>query len=1509
MKKVYLLLLIAISPVNLFCQKHQVFTLQNEIGQRIAIDTTINDNTRLEPFTSQMTISGLVFSGEITLHSDSSLVRIVLIDQSYNEYLIYETYPILSGSRQFSVDEAGEETSLLNNITPSWVIVELVDASIYLKEIIISEEDPNQAITKGALLLQQSRNKIDRINRNIQDLGQSWVAGETSISKLSYQEKKSMFGGRVPNFQGFEYYVGGVFVLPGVSSKTLSQQESPYADEFSWRNRHGQNWLTPVKNQWGCGSCWAFAATGATELLVNLYYNQHLDLDLSEQDLLSCSGGGSCDGGSFPIADDYIISSGIVNEGCFSYSALPLPCEHKCNNPAEIIKIDSTSYYALTFEDEIKSEIIKGATVGSVWSWKHAMALAGYKVLGEGDLVYSDYEVLINVYKNDDVCGKTAWLFKNSWGDDWGDDGYAYIVGGITVNGIYGPVYSLNYNDSDIVCSDNDGDGYYTWGIGPKPAHCPDCPDEPDGDDSSGCIGPVDEYGNITIISITTPPVAGDTSVIYGEQIPDLTAIGVNLQWYDDEDLSDLIHSGNSFATGHTQPGAYTYYVTQSVSECESNSTVVELTIINPVPPPVAEDVTLYVCEPVPDLTAVGENITWYEAPSNTFIDSRDGQDYKAVGIGNQRWMAENVSYYTPEGSRYYNNDSVNYAEIYGRLYNWETAQNVCPEGWHLPSDEEWKELEIFLGMSEAEADATMERGILEGGKLKERDTIHWDAPNSLATDEYGFTALPGGGYIWNSFIGINIAAYFWTSTPTGWEDNVYCRSMGKMHGSIFRGGHSEIIGHSVRCVKESNEILSTDNSLTPVFSEPGTYNYYVTQTINGCESYPDTVTLTINQTPPASVAEYVTGCEGPRAPDIIATGENIQWYDDADLSNLIHSGDTLKTEQVSIGTYNYYVTQTIAGCESLPVNVTVTLNPVPPPPTAKDTACCEGEYLVFIVVGGENITWYNDAELTTSIWTRNSFYVGGYPTERGENIFYVTQTINNCESPSDTIIYTINPIPQAPITEDVAVCENESIPVLIAHGDNITWYQDADSTFIDSRDGQEYRAVRIGNQVWMAENLNYYLPSGSHYYNNDSISYADIYGRLYNPFAIWKACPSGWHIPGGSEWRELIDFLGGDSVAAGKLKEPGYAHWIPPNTAATNSSGFTSLPAGYKETITDVNLGEEAVYWSSQSTYQDLIVYRLRNDSPIIKKGYFEYERDSYASVRCIKDKNYFFAGSGDSLSISNTQTGSYIFYTTQTISSCESPLDTVTLTINPIPQVPLTGDISVCEGEEVPDLSATGENIQWYTDSKLTTLVNSDNSFSTGQTQAGLYSYYVTQTELNCESQAEFVNLLIHSLPFFDLGNDTIVFIDQNITLDIGIPEYFYLWSNGSDLSYIEISGSEIGLGDHTYWVAVTDANLCTNSDSIKVTVIDPTKLKIANTVNSIKIYPNPARNLIIIETNKAGQYSIEITSLNGQQILMADMEGTTHQIDLSSFQKGVYFITIRSDDFVTTKKIIKY
>ncbi len=186
---------------------------------------------------------------------------------------------------------------------------------------------------------------------------------------------------------------------------------------------------------------------------------------------------------------------------------------------------------------------------------------------------------------------------------------------------------------------------------------------------------------------------------------------------------------------------------------------------------------------------------------SNSFVDPRDGKVYKTVTIGTQVWMAENLNYDTLNGtgSWYYNNNSA-YAE-YGRLYNWETAMKVAPPGWHLPSDDEWKTLELYLGMSQQQVDGTGWRGTDEGNKLKESGNTHWNSP-SVGTNSSGFTALPGGYRInFGAFYNIGELGNFYSSTKGG--SNPWYRGIYWNESRINRLNNDDgVAAFSVRCIK-----------------------------------------------------------------------------------------------------------------------------------------------------------------------------------------------------------------------------------------------------------------------------------------------------------------------------------------------------------------------------------------------------------------------------------------------------------------------------------------------------------------------------------------------------------------------------------------------------------------------------------------------------------------------------------------------------------------------------------
>lgn len=182
----------------------------------------------------------------------------------------------------------------------------------------------------------------------------------------------------------------------------------------------------------------------------------------------------------------------------------------------------------------------------------------------------------------------------------------------------------------------------------------------------------------------------------------------------------------------------------------------------------------------------------------DVLVDPRDDQTYTTVQIGNQCWMAENLNYET-SNTWWYDNSSAN-GDVYGRLYTWDAALTACPPNWHLPSDDEWKQLERYLGMSQIEADHEDWRGIYEGEKLK--SISGWNN-NGNGTDEFGFSALPGGyRYYGGSFDDLGDGGYWWSATEdysvSAWYRGLYYGS-DKVARNINYGED----GFSVRCLRD----------------------------------------------------------------------------------------------------------------------------------------------------------------------------------------------------------------------------------------------------------------------------------------------------------------------------------------------------------------------------------------------------------------------------------------------------------------------------------------------------------------------------------------------------------------------------------------------------------------------------------------------------------------------------------------------------------------------------------
>lgn len=303
-------------------------------------------------------------------------------------------------------------------------------------------------------------------------------------------------------------------------------------------------------------------------------------------------------------------------------------------------------------------------------------------------------------------------------------------------------------------------------------------------------------------------------------------------------------------------------------------------------------------------------------SPPNTMTDI-DGNVYKTVKIGNQVWMAENLKvtryrngkaipkitddskwgYLVADGYCVYDNNE-HYAEIYGYLYNWDAvnnSNNIAPPGWHVPSDEEWKELEMHLGMSSSEVEKEAVRGHNEGCELKESSNQYWRGSNSCATNSTGFTALPGGQRYADKnspSLDIGTHAIFWSSTKKN-IDKVWTRSLRNDYIQILRhfSNTRSSSGFSVRLIKDSIHSKRTESQNSPGIMRDVDGNVYKTVQIG------DQVWMAEN----LKVTRYRNGDAIPKVT------EGSKWINLKTGAYCVHHNDEKNAETYGY-LYNWYV-------------------------------------------------------------------------------------------------------------------------------------------------------------------------------------------------------------------------------------------------------------------------------------------------------------------------------------------------------------------------------------------------------------------------------------------------------------------------------------------------------------------------------------------------------------------------------------------------------------------------
>jgi uncharacterized protein (TIGR02145 family)/uncharacterized repeat protein (TIGR02543 family) len=547
----------------------------------------------------------------------------------------------------------------------------------------------------------------------------------------------------------------------------------------------------------------------------------------------------------------------------------------------------------------------------------------------------------------------------------------------------------------------------------------------------------------------------------------------------------------------------------------------------------------------------------WYQAGPSV---SYGGETYKTVVIGSQTWMARNLNY-NVEGSKCYENKE-SYCDTYGRLYDWYAAIAVCPEGWHLPSDDEWGALIQYVNPS-----CSLTNDCANAG-TKLKSASGWNIGGN-GTDYYGFAALPGGHGNSDGFSNVGYFGSWWSATEDDAGYYAYLRDM-SYYEVVYRSHYGKYGLSSVRCLQDNSSVATYT-----VTYNAGTGVTGVTVPANQTKTHD--AALTLSTAVPTRTGYTFAGWNTSSNGSGMSYASGASYVDNAGVT--LYAQWTANTYTI---TYNANNGTGAPGNQTKTHDITLTLSSTVPTRTGyvfagwntssngSGTSYASGAsytanagvtlyaqwtantYTVTYNANNgtgapANQTKTHDVALTLSaaVPARTGYAFAGWNTSsNGSGTSYVSgasYTANagvtlyaQWTANTYTVTYNANNGTGAPSnqtkTHDVALTLSAAVPTRTsyafagwntsANGSGtsyssgasytanavVTLYAQWSSTVVSNCDGQTFRTVAIGTQTWMAENLNCNVEGSKCYSNNESN--CATYGRLYN-WATAMALPS----------------------------------------------------------------------------------------------------------------------------------------------------------------------------------------------------------------------------------------------------------------------------------------------------------------------------------------------------------------------------------------------------------------
>lgn len=519
-----------------------------------------------------------------------------------------------------------------------------------------------------------------------------------------------------------------------------------------------------------------------------------------------------------------------------------------------------------------------------------------------------------------------------------------------------------------------------------------------------------------------------------------------------------------------------------------------------------------------------------------------------------------------------------------------------------------------------------------------------------------------------------------------------------------------------------------TSSTVTPAISTTATSqsNYYVSQTVDGCESARAAIAVVVNPAPTAPITATISPayCQNVQAAALTANGQNLKWYRTATGGTSLGSSYVPRTD--SVGSFTYYVSQTVGGCESSRSSVTVNVLAQPARPAITNTlTLCQRATSTTLTATGTALTWYDGAGGVLSAAPVPS------TESTGTVSYFVTQTVNNCESQRAEIKVIVKPTPAPPATTALAVCQNTPSQSLSATGQNLQWYMTS--------------------------------TGGTSTTVTPSISTTAVGQETYYVSQVVDGCPS-----------------------------PRASLVVTVKPVPTLPTVMSTTVCQFAEARPVTATGQNLTWYTADGTQL------TSAPTPATDKG------------------------------------GSFTYLVSQRVEGCESNKASLSVTIatTPTPTVN-TSIVEICQGATPVALEASGQNLRWIDPyGNVTTTAPAPPTLN-GTIKPEGDVYYVTQTGSNgCESPRLAIRVFVQTPPTMSISGTTTVNLGQEAPLKLsftGVGPYRFKLSNGLSGTSIQDTTILVLPERTTVYQVAEVANKCGvglpgNGASITVTVTVP-------------------------------------------------------------------------------------